>query len=130
MPANSTIRPFSNVPSYQLNRNTLEAELLRLNKESDRFSVVTGVKHLDVEINPDGPHQVHYRAGDGTQSVAASWLGKRGLRLLEVGSRERAREEVAVALQVAVRPYVAGAILVGAGEPPETLDPAHRRHGR
>ena len=69
-----SIRSFSNVPSYQFNRNTLEAELLRLNQESDRFSVVTGIRNLDVEIDPEGPHQIRYRAGAEARSVEASWL--------------------------------------------------------
>jgi len=69
-----SIRSFSNVPSYQFNRNTLEAELLRLNQESDRFSVVTGIRDLDVEIDPEGPHRIRYRAGAEARSVEASWL--------------------------------------------------------
>lgn len=69
-----SIRPFSNVPSYQLNRNTLEAELLRLNKENDRFTVVTGVKDLDVDINPKGRHTVRYKAGGESRTVETTWV--------------------------------------------------------
>jgi flavin-dependent dehydrogenase len=69
-----SIRPFSNVPSYQLNRNTLEAEILRRNRESDRFTVLTGVKDLDVEIVPDGDHVVRYRTDAEPVSVNCDWL--------------------------------------------------------
>jgi len=69
-----SIRPFSNVPSYQLNRNTLEAELIRLNKEYERYTLVTGVKQLDVEINPDGPHTVRYQDGAESKTATAGWV--------------------------------------------------------
>ncbi|MGE0454529.1 MAG: NAD(P)/FAD-dependent oxidoreductase [Vicinamibacteria bacterium] len=69
-----SIRPFSNVPSYQLNRNTLEAELLRLNKQSDRFEVLTGVKDLDVAIDPAGPHRIRYKAGAEEATVESTWV--------------------------------------------------------
>ena len=35
------IRPFSNIPSYQLDRNTFEAELLRRNRDDERFTLRT-----------------------------------------------------------------------------------------
>ena len=69
-----SIRPFSNVPSYQLNRNTMEAEIFRRNKESDRFTVVTGVKDLDVDIVPDGDHVVRYKTDAGSVTVNTRWV--------------------------------------------------------
>ncbi len=44
------IRPFSNIASYQLDRNTFEAELLRRNLESPRFTLRTGVKITTVDL--------------------------------------------------------------------------------
>lgn len=69
-----SIRPFSNVPSYQLNRNTLEAEILRRNRESDRFTVVTGVKDLDVDIVPDGDHVVRYEKDGESHEATCRWV--------------------------------------------------------
>lgn len=68
------IRPFSNVPSYQVNRNTLEEELLRLNLESPRFDLRTGVRDLEVDFNDGGPHSVSFRVGDTTTDVESLWV--------------------------------------------------------
>jgi flavin-dependent dehydrogenase len=70
-----SIRPFSNVPSYQLNRNTLEAEIFRRNQEEkDRFTVEIGAQDLDVEIVPDGLHRIQYRMGTETRQAEATWV--------------------------------------------------------
>jgi flavin-dependent dehydrogenase len=70
-----SIRPFSNVPSYQLNRNTLEAEIFRRNQEEkDRFTVEIGAQDLDVEIVPDGLHRVQYRMGTETRQAETTWV--------------------------------------------------------
>jgi len=70
-----SIRPFSNVPSYQLNRNTLEAEIFRRNQEEkDRFTVEIGATDLDVEIVPDGLHRIQYRMGTETRQAEATWV--------------------------------------------------------
>src|SRR6185436_6569274 len=70
-----SIRPFSNVPSYQLNRNTLEAEIFRRNcEEKDRFTVEIDVQDLDVEIVPDGLHRVQYRIGTEARQAQATWV--------------------------------------------------------
>jgi flavin-dependent dehydrogenase len=72
-----SIRPFSNVPSYQLNRNTLEAEIMRRNQEDSRFTLHIGAQDLDVEIlpeGPQGPHRIHYRVGTEKRSAEATWV--------------------------------------------------------
>ena len=82
----SYIRGLSNIASYQLNRNTIEAELLRRNLESPRFRFEAGVKKLEVELATKGadgeraagePHRVAFessRGGGARREVAASWV--------------------------------------------------------
>lgn len=68
------IRTFSNVPSYQVNRNTLEQELLRRNLESQRFELRTGVRDLEVELGDDGRHTVAYSVDDTHETATTSWV--------------------------------------------------------
>jgi len=68
------IRPFSNIASYQLDRNTFEAELLRRNLESPRFTFVAGVTDLEVDLSDDGPHQVAFHSLHGDTSLQADWV--------------------------------------------------------
>ena len=72
----SYIRPFSNIPSYQLNRNTFEGELLRLNLESERFTLRAGVESIEETLaEGDGPHIVRFKtAGGDLEAVSADWL--------------------------------------------------------
>jgi flavin-dependent dehydrogenase len=75
----SYIRGFSNVVSYQLNRNTIEGELLRRNLEDPRFTFTAGVKGLEVELtegDPAGerPHRVAFEAGGERREVEAGWV--------------------------------------------------------
>lgn len=73
----SFIRPFSNVASYQLNRNTFEGELLRRNLESERFTLMTGVRGLDVELAESaeqGPHRVGFESGGQAAALQATWV--------------------------------------------------------
>ncbi|HUP43334.1 MAG TPA: hypothetical protein VM599_09000 [Thermoanaerobaculia bacterium] len=75
----SYIRGLSNVASYQLNRNTIEAELLRRNLEDPRFTFRSGVKALEVELtegDPAGerPHRVAFEAGGERREVRAGWV--------------------------------------------------------
>lgn len=68
------IRPFSNVPSYQLNRNTLERELLRLNSESSRCTLETGVSNLEVKLSEDDTHRLSFRSSEAETRVRATWV--------------------------------------------------------
>jgi len=81
----SYIRPFSNLPSYQLNRNTFEGEILRLNQENERFtfrsSVTTLEESLATKDAQDGdqtgnpPHRMTFAIEGGEpQTVAAGWV--------------------------------------------------------
>src|SRR5215475_11593921 len=52
----SYIRNFSNVASYQLNRNKIEAEILRLNLQFPKFTFCAPVTELQVSLSEEGPH--------------------------------------------------------------------------
>ncbi len=68
------IRPFSNIASYQLDRNRIEGELLRRSLEDRRFSFRPAVTGLEVELAEDGRHGVEYRTPEGPASVTADWV--------------------------------------------------------
>ncbi|HUP43281.1 MAG TPA: hypothetical protein VM599_08735, partial [Thermoanaerobaculia bacterium] len=74
----SYIRSMSNVPSYQLDRNKIEGELLRRNLESPRFAFESGVKDLEVDLAEGGlRHRVvlNARAGGGARrELSAGWV--------------------------------------------------------
>src|SRR5260221_969016 len=71
----SYIRNLSNIASFQLNRNKIEAEMLRLNLESPRFTIHPGISDLDVTLSDsDKPHQVVYRKNDQSMEVHAGWV--------------------------------------------------------
>ncbi len=70
----SYIRPFSNIPSYQLDRNVLEAHLLASNRADPRFTCELGVSALDVELSAGDRHRVGYRRGGEARAVRADWV--------------------------------------------------------
>jgi len=76
------VRKFSNIASYQLDRNVFEAELLRRNRaEAERFVLLAPVSDLQVELSEDGgDHRVSFRtAADGgaaeeRRELTARWV--------------------------------------------------------
>lgn len=68
------IRTFSNVPSYQVDRNRLEGSLLELCAADDRFEAVVGVRDLDVELASRGSHAVRFRSGGVEHRLAPDWV--------------------------------------------------------
>lgn len=71
------IRQFSNVVSYQLDRNTFEEELLRLNRRSARFTFAGGISDPVVELRAageEGPHRVTLSVGGERREIAADWV--------------------------------------------------------
>ena len=67
------IRKLSNVVSYQLDRNKLEAEILRLNLESPRFTFRPDARGAAVELGRDGElHTVRWTDGQGPDAPARS----------------------------------------------------------
>jgi flavin-dependent dehydrogenase len=70
----SYIRNLSNIATYQLDRNKLEAELLRLNLESPQFTFQPGMNGLEVALSNDGPHSVSYQVAGEPSSATADWI--------------------------------------------------------
>ncbi|MBU08331.1 MAG: hypothetical protein CME13_10215 [Gemmatimonadetes bacterium] len=68
------IRTFSNIPCYQLDRNKLEAELLRLNRQSSRFTFCAPATNLEVELQEQGPHSLRCETGNDTVSARIDWV--------------------------------------------------------
>lgn len=71
------IRNFSNIPSYQMDRNVLEEEIIRLNEESPRFRLEKGIRNLDPQVadDPQADHRVSFDDASGNRrQVAARWV--------------------------------------------------------
>jgi flavin-dependent dehydrogenase len=68
-------REFSNIATFQLDRNKLEAELLRLNVEYEGFHFQPDVANLDVILGKSGkPHDISYEVGGQRVTLHANWL--------------------------------------------------------
>ncbi len=70
----SYIRNLSNIATYQLDRNKLEAEMLRLNLEQSKFAFRAGIAGLQVSLSDNGPHSLSYQAGGEQVSATADWV--------------------------------------------------------
>ena len=68
------IRSLSNIATYQLDRNVIEAELLRLNRQSPSFTLYSGTKNLSVEWGKALPHRVLFECGSEEYEVDADWV--------------------------------------------------------
>jgi flavin-dependent dehydrogenase len=69
----SYIRSFSNIAGYQLDRNKVEAELLRLNRDDRRFTFCPAVTELHCTLE-EPPHRVSFKVGGTATTVEANWL--------------------------------------------------------
>src|SRR5437879_5256134 len=56
----SFIRLGSNIPTFQLDRNLLEAHILDICKENPRFHFEGGIEQLETDLADDGPHRVAF----------------------------------------------------------------------
>jgi flavin-dependent dehydrogenase len=72
----SYIRGISNVPTYQLDRNKIEGELLRRNVAvSDRYAFQPYALQADVAIDESGgPHSVSFTVDGERRTVKARWV--------------------------------------------------------
>lgn len=71
----SYVLKLSNIASYQIDRNRLEAEVLRLDLENPRFTLATPVKNLDFELAVPGPHRLHFEDAEGHPiEISAEWV--------------------------------------------------------
>lgn len=70
----SYIRGLSNVFTYQLDRNTFEAEVLRVNRLAPNFDLFLGATGFDVELNPEGLHAFRFEHEGKTVAGRARWV--------------------------------------------------------
>jgi 2-polyprenyl-6-methoxyphenol hydroxylase-like FAD-dependent oxidoreductase len=69
------ILKLSNINTYQLDRNKLEGEMLRLNFEHPNFTFESGVKNLDVKISETGgPHSFSFNVEQCAAQGSAGWI--------------------------------------------------------
>jgi 2-polyprenyl-6-methoxyphenol hydroxylase-like FAD-dependent oxidoreductase len=67
------IRVFSNIPSYQLDRNTFEGELARRNRLDPRCTFLCGVSGLEVKLSETGRHTLSFDHRRRRRTVTADW---------------------------------------------------------
>ncbi|MCH8292782.1 hypothetical protein IH992_16960 [Candidatus Poribacteria bacterium] len=83
------IRTFSNIASYQLDRNKIEAELLKLNGENPNFTFCAPIADLNVSLSDDGPHFLGFKNNGSDVSVRADWVvdtsGRRKILARQMG---------------------------------------------
>lgn len=71
----SYIRNLSNIATYQLNRNKLEGEILRLNRKCPNFSFRPSVSGLEVHLaEADAPHHLRFDAKGRKTEIQADWI--------------------------------------------------------
>ena len=71
----SYIRGMSNIPTYQLDRNVLESELIRVNREQPRYRLISPAKDLEIDLAKGGDlHGFQFLAEDGPVSGRACWV--------------------------------------------------------
>lgn len=68
------IRPFSNIPCYQLDRNKIEGELLRCNLLSDRFEFRKSISNLDIQLHESDLHTVTFECDGNTAVLSVNWV--------------------------------------------------------
>ena len=75
------LRTFSNIATYQLDRNKLEAEFLRLNSQNPQFTFCAPVTDLEVALSDDGPHALtftmQWQQRGGASPLGGGHLGAR-----------------------------------------------------
>lgn len=69
------IRNLSNIACYQLDRNKIEGELLRINCENSRFTFVSGVSNLDVALSSSAaPHAISFDVEGQHVQLHGGWV--------------------------------------------------------
>jgi hypothetical protein len=65
----------SNIATYQLDRNKLEGEMLRLNLENPNFVFQPGTRNLDVKLGESGQlHVVRFEVKGETKEIRTNWV--------------------------------------------------------
>ncbi|HEV3469708.1 MAG TPA: FAD-dependent monooxygenase [Pyrinomonadaceae bacterium] len=70
----SYIRSMSNIATYQLDRNKLEAEMLRLNLLHENFEFRAPAAELEVSLSGEGAHRLRFRQAGREVSATVRWV--------------------------------------------------------
>lgn len=92
--SSASIRSQSNLATFQLDRNILEAHMLELNKANPRFCFMGGVKNCQVELSADGgDHRVRFTGGEVTGRWVVDASGRPGIlkRSLSLAKKNNVR---------------------------------------
>lgn len=78
--SSASIRTQSNIATFQVDRNLLEVELMRVNRENARFTFVGGAKNIQVQLAEDGGlHRVNWSGGSATAEWVVDASGRPGI---------------------------------------------------
>lgn len=90
----SYIRHFSNIACYQLDRNKFEAELIRRNRENERYELLEDVKELDISIGAGRErHTVRFDRKGESHEAGCDWLVDTSGRMRHLAGRMDSRRE-------------------------------------
>jgi len=78
--SSASIRTQSNIATFQVDRNLLEVELMRVNRENPRFTFIGGAKNIQVQLAEDGGlHRVNWSGGSATAEWVVDASGRPGI---------------------------------------------------
>ncbi len=70
----SYIRTFSNIASYQIDRNKFEKELINLNTTYPNYHLLQGAKNISVKLNEGKRHKVSFKKDNTEYEINAHWV--------------------------------------------------------
>src|SRR5260370_33174950 len=70
----SYIRTFSNIATYQLDRNKFEGAILQVNLENPNFRFLAGTSALKVALSEEVRHSIKFTHGGKDYAVTADWV--------------------------------------------------------
>ncbi|MBM3262226.1 MAG: tryptophan 7-halogenase [candidate division Zixibacteria bacterium] len=68
------IRNFSNIATYQLDRNVIEGELHRLNVDEPHITYCAPIRDLHVDLSNHDPHTLSFTLENEKRMVKADWV--------------------------------------------------------
>ncbi len=78
--SSASIRSQSNLATFQLDRNVLEAHLMEINRVNPRFTFIGGAKNCRVELaEGDGDHRVLWDGGEASGRWVVDASGRPGI---------------------------------------------------
>ncbi len=76
----------SNLATFQVDRNLLEAHLMKVNAENPRFTFIGGAKNCKIELSADGgDHKVLFDGGEATGHWVVDASGRPGILKRSLG---------------------------------------------